>query len=96
MLRFDELSAKYLMMSLACLHLCTGIARGKTSCGGSAQALSVESADSSASLLLKLAMSLLGLIMIVSIRCCCHQFRQSDGAGFGRNLLLSKADAMEM
>ena len=39
----------------------------------------------------KLAMSLLGLIMI---RCCCHQFRQSDGAGFGRTL--SKADAMEM
>ena len=42
----------------------------------------------------KLAMSLLGLIMIVCIRCCCHQFRQSDGAGFGRTL--SKADAMEM
>ena len=44
----------------------------------------------------KLAMSLLGLKMIVSIRCCCHQFRQSDGTGFGRNLLLSKAGAMEM
>ena len=92
MLCFDKLSAKYLIMSLACLHLCTGIARGKTSCGGSVHVLSVESADSSASL----ARSLLGLKMIVSIRCCCHQFRQSDGAGFGRNLLLSKADAMEM
>ena len=42
----------------------------------------------------KLAMSLLGLITIVCIRRCCHQCRQSDGAGFGR--ALSKAGAMEM
>ena len=40
----------------------------------------------------KLAISLLGLILIVSSRCCCHQFRQSDsdGEGFGRSLLPSR------